>query len=193
MNNNACITFAIQGNQFLVYIQRVTENASGSPNDYLANTRHLSKCVSDCSIGSVSLEDALKILCFTWMCSRTTYEHSHRTPVPVSRDPSHSKHWLRCHPIVRLFPEIDASKLSEQIFSSTSGSFQWLKYTVLMYSHRPWALCCNGVTFKMHVETKTNSSGVCRCRMLIWRKYERKVGMIAVESMLISKLIIVGM
>ena len=94
-----------------MYVQRVTENASCPPNDNPEKTRHLLQCVSDLSIGLVTVHDALNILSGTLMCSQTTHDHSHGTPVPVIRDPSNSKHQQECHPMFKLSPDIDTAKI----------------------------------------------------------------------------------
>jgi len=74
-----------------------------------------------------------------WRCSWTCHNHSHRTPVPVIRDPSNSEGKQKCHPRVWYSPEIDASKFTPQIHSVTPGGFQWLQYICwCLYTIKYW-------------------------------------------------------
>jgi len=72
-------------------------------------------------------------------CSQTYHNHSHGTPVAVSRDPSYSEGQQECPPRVWYSPEIDASKFTLHILSDTPGVFQWLKFILLMNGQqKPW-------------------------------------------------------
>ena len=82
---------------------------------------------------SLVLPGAPKVLSGALRCSQTYHNHSHGTPVPVIRDPSHSEGWPECPPRVWYSPEIDASKFTFHTFSDTPGVFQWLKYILLMH------------------------------------------------------------
>jgi len=135
MNNNPCIIFAVEGNRLLVYTQRVLDNACSPPNEYPWEPRHLSDCVWDSRVGSVTLPGAPKVLSGTLMSSQSYHNHSHSSPVPVMRDPSYSQGRLECPPRVWYSPEIDASKFTLHILSDTPGDSQWLKYILLMKFH----------------------------------------------------------
>ena len=69
MNNIQCIIFAIEGNQLLVDIQRVSDNACSPPNEYLYEPRHLLEFVCDFRIGSGTLPGAPNVLLDALMCS----------------------------------------------------------------------------------------------------------------------------
>ena len=69
-------------------------------------------------------------------CSQTYHNHSHGNPVPVIRDPSYSKGQPECPRTVWPCPEIDSSKFTLHILSVTPGGFQWLKYILLIWTHK---------------------------------------------------------
>jgi len=81
---------------------------------------------------SLVLQDAPKVSSGAPSCSPTDHSHSLGTPVPVIRDPSHSKGRPECPPRVWYSPEIDASKFSLHILSNTPGGFQWLNYILMI-------------------------------------------------------------
>ena len=93
-------------------------------------------CFSDCSSvirGAPRLVAvAPRLVAVAPTCSQTYHNHSHGTPVPVTRDPSYSEGWPECLPRVWYSPEIDASKFILHILSDSPGGCQWLKYILLM-------------------------------------------------------------
>jgi len=132
MNNNTCIIFTVEGNQFLIYILRISDNACSPPHNYQSDRRHLSEFVCDSNIGSATAPGAPKVLSGAPTCSHTFHNPSHGTPVPVIRDISYSESQLVCPPRVLYSPEIDASKFTLHILSVTPGGFQRLEYILQM-------------------------------------------------------------
>ena len=64
--------------------------------------------------------------------SQTYQNHSHCTPVPISRDLSYSRGRSEFSLTVRYSPEIDASKFTLHILTDNPGGSQRLKYILLM-------------------------------------------------------------
>jgi len=89
MNNNPCIIFAVEGNRLLVDIRRVADNTCSPPNESLYEPCHLSGFVCDFRMFSPSLPGAPKVLSGAPMCSQTSHNHSHGTPLLVIRDLSY--------------------------------------------------------------------------------------------------------
>jgi len=80
----------------------------------------------------LALPGAPKVISCSPRCSEMYQHHSHGTPVPVIRNPSHTECWLECTRRVWYSPEIDPSKVTLHILSDTPGGFQWWKYILLM-------------------------------------------------------------
>jgi len=91
-------------------------------------------CSQACCWRSQVLPGAPKVLPSSPRCSLTYYNHSHGTPVPVSRHPIYSDGPPECPPRVWYSPEIDAFKFTLHILSDTSGGYQSLQYILLMES-----------------------------------------------------------
>jgi len=100
MNYNPCIKFPVEGNQLLVYVQKVSDHARSLLNDYLSEPRHLSEFACESRIGLATFPDAPNVLSGAPTCSQTYHNHSLDTPVPVIRDPSYSQGLLECPPRV---------------------------------------------------------------------------------------------
>jgi len=73
----------------------------------------------------------------TRTCFQTLHNHSHGTPVPVIRYPSHSEGRPECTPRVWYSPELDVSKFTLHILSDTPAASERLKYILLMTKHCP--------------------------------------------------------
>jgi len=101
--------------------------------------RHSQTCrwrTQACRRRSQVLPGAPKVLSSALRCSQTCHNHSHGTPVPVISDSSYSEGWTECPCRVWYSPEIQAWEFMLHIISDTTGGFQRLKYTLLMYSHK---------------------------------------------------------
>jgi hypothetical protein len=90
MNNDLCIIFAVEGNQLLRDIRRVSVKTCCPATEYLYAPWHLSKFVYDFRTGLSTFSGAPKVLSGALTCSETFHNHSHGTPVPVISDPSYS-------------------------------------------------------------------------------------------------------
>ena len=62
-DNNSCIKFAIEGNRFLSYIWRVSDNTCSCQNQHPKAPRYLSKVVCDSRIGLETIPGAPNDLC----------------------------------------------------------------------------------------------------------------------------------
>jgi len=124
INNNPCIIVAIEGNELLVYIQRIWDNSRSPLKEYPYQPRHLSDFVWNSVVGSGTLPGAPKVLSGASTCSQTYCYHSHHTAVLVIRDPIFSE----CKPEYPLRVwcslEIDTSKFTLHIISDTPGGIQ---------------------------------------------------------------------
>ena len=99
---------------------------------FCPRTHTFHRCFQACRRHSEVLLGAPKAFSGTLKFSRTYYNHSHGTPVPVIRDPRYSKGQPECPARVWYSPEIDESKFTLCRLSDTPGGFQRLKYILLM-------------------------------------------------------------
>jgi hypothetical protein len=89
INNNPCIILAVEGNQLLVDIWRVSDSTCCPPNEYPYKPWYLSEYVCDFHISSPTLPDAPRVPSGAPTCSQTYYNHCDSTPVRVITDPSY--------------------------------------------------------------------------------------------------------
>jgi len=132
MNNNLCIIFAIEGNQLLMYIPRVSDNACSAPNSLPENPRHHSEFVCISHVDSVTLPGLQNVFFGALMYSETYHNYSPGIPVLVIKDPSYSEGQPECPPRVLYFAEIDTSKFTLHILLDTAGGFERPKFILLM-------------------------------------------------------------
>jgi len=147
MNNYPYIILSVEGSQLLMYIQEsqlmpavLRRNIHKNPDIchslfiIPASVRQHSQVHPKVS---PALQGAPKRIPITPILLLYQLWEIPVTPVPVVRDQIYSEGWLKCPPKVWYSPEIDASKFTLHILSDTPGSFQRLKYILLMNQYYP--------------------------------------------------------